>query len=272
MARAASKSSARAFTLIELLLVITIISLLVGLLAPALTGAYRLTLDLKCRTNLRTIGCGALNYAALYRGAYPPLCTCTAQSYLPRYWWGVDSNPPDYSSGILRPHLGLEAGQESSVFECPMQPFGSYVPQGDFDGPSTTYGYNGYYLCLASTPGWCYTANHPWQTTATVSNPATVFMFADTLMVGLMGRGVASNNCLLDPPWTFDGFSWSLNYSTTLCFRHGGRANVCFADGHVESLEPTTILNAQNMIGYVGDSNAPYYVPDYSTGPWTAMQ
>jgi prepilin-type N-terminal cleavage/methylation domain-containing protein/prepilin-type processing-associated H-X9-DG protein len=270
MARGSTKSSCRAFTLVELLIVLTIITLLVGLLTPALAAAWRVAQDVKCRANLRTIGRAALNYAALYRGAFPPLCA--SKSDLEQYWWGVDADPPDFSSGTITPFLGLETGQEGSVFECPLQPGGSYVPEGGLTGPSTTYGYNGYYLCLAATPGWCCTASHPWQTTATVSNPASVFMFGDTLMVGLMGRGVVSNNCLLDPPWTFNGHSWSLNRSTTVCFRHDGHANFCFVDGHVDGLEPTTLLNAANMIGYVGTSNAPYYVPDYKTGPWTRLQ
>ena len=140
--------------------------------------------------------------------------------------------------------------------------FRSYIPQGASGGLTTTYGYNGYYLCPPATPGWSWTIGHrPWQRTTTVKNADQVIMFADSMMS--WGPGAITNSCLLDPPWIFDSSKWVENTSTTLCFRHNGRANVCFANGAVDSLKPTKIIDEEAMIGYVGDSNAPHYVPDY---------
>jgi len=249
-----------AFTLLELLLALTIIALLMALLLPAVAAVRDHAADAQCKHHLKVLGQGVLTYAAQHRGLFPPVADWRNEPV--RYWWGVNAAKPDFKQGLIYRHLGYLAGTERSLFECPAQPWGSYQPQGAAGEPTTTYGYNGYYLCPAGTPGWAQSIGHrPWRSIYTVQNPDQVFMLADTLMN--WGNGYVTNNCLLDPPWTWQRRRWRLNPFTTLCFRHCGRANVCFANGAVDSVEPTTIIDPDHMIGYVGDSNAPHYVPDW---------
>jgi prepilin-type N-terminal cleavage/methylation domain-containing protein len=248
------------FTLIELLIVVAIVGTLMALLLPALAYALRSADDVACKSNLRTLGMAARSYAAEHGGFLPPLADWS--EWPVRYFWGTNEQEPDFSRGLLTDHLGHEAGRKGSVYECPSQPPGSYIPQGASGGITSTYGYNGYYLCPPATPGWSWTIGHRrWQRLNTVREPDKVIMFADTLMS--WGPGAVTNNCLLDPPWIFSGGQWVENPSTTLCFRHSGRANVCYVSGAVDSLKPTRLLDPQAMIGYVGESNAPHYVPDY---------
>ncbi|MFQ5425407.1 MAG: prepilin-type N-terminal cleavage/methylation domain-containing protein [Phycisphaerae bacterium] len=54
----------RAFSLIELLLVISVLSLLVGLLAPALASARRESRRVRCLANLRSLAAGSAAYSA----------------------------------------------------------------------------------------------------------------------------------------------------------------------------------------------------------------
>lgn len=56
------RRAARAFTLVELIVVVTIIAILVGLTLPALSGTRETSRRLKCLTNLKGMGVGLAAY------------------------------------------------------------------------------------------------------------------------------------------------------------------------------------------------------------------
>ena len=59
------------FTLVELLVVISIMSLLMSILMPSLNKARRLATRIKCASNLHTTGIALFCYAGDYNGKYP---------------------------------------------------------------------------------------------------------------------------------------------------------------------------------------------------------
>ena len=63
--------AARAFTLVELLVVVSIIALLISILLPSLCSARQQTKNLVCLSNLRTLGQGVMTYSADYKGRLP---------------------------------------------------------------------------------------------------------------------------------------------------------------------------------------------------------
>jgi prepilin-type N-terminal cleavage/methylation domain-containing protein/prepilin-type processing-associated H-X9-DG protein len=66
------KNAERAFTLVELLLVIAIIGILAGLLFPAITAAVEAAQSLECRNNLKEIAQAVLRYANENGGVIVP--------------------------------------------------------------------------------------------------------------------------------------------------------------------------------------------------------
>jgi len=250
-----------AFTLVELLVAISVISVLVTLVMPGLSRARAAARTIQCLNNLRHLGAAWTLYADEHRGY------CMPQVWFfhspPLYWWGTNGNPANYQAGLLFPYLDVEAGLDN-VFDCPEQPWGSYIPQGAARGPTTTYGYNGLYLApLAS--GWFVTSpNAPWLSIEEIESPSLVFVFADTAL-DWSNQGHMSNNCYIDGPQTPWGNRWAANSSPTLRFRHRNRACIFFADSHVDTVHNTraTITSTVSNIGYVGQNPGPHYVPTW---------
>lgn len=71
-ARTGAATRTAGFTLLELLVVITIIAILASLLLPALANGRSQAKDILCRGNLRQIGCAAFTYPDDYNGSTMP--------------------------------------------------------------------------------------------------------------------------------------------------------------------------------------------------------
>src|SRR5947207_8038067 len=72
MSRGEKRSDIRAFTLVELLVVIGIIALLISILLPALSKARESSNTLKCLANMRSIVQACMIYSADNRGHIIP--------------------------------------------------------------------------------------------------------------------------------------------------------------------------------------------------------
>ncbi len=244
------KANRQAFTLLELLVVVAIITLLAGALLPSLAASKDLARSTTCLTNLHALGVSMSLYHTTGKGSFWP---CKSGN---SYFWGTATVPVDTKGSPLLAYcdMGLK------VFWCPSQPWGTYVPQGNVKEPTTTYGYNAWCLDPAF---WGKTDDQgqplPPKRVDELKNPCDLFVFADSGMSWKpAGVPIFQNSTSLDPVTLG---SWGANATPTTHFRHLGRANALTADGRAGGfdLEGGQLLDREHRLGFVGADNVPHY-------------
>jgi len=131
----------RAFTLVELLVVIGIIALLISILLPSLNRARETANRVKCASNLRQIGQAILLYSNENRGAYPRTRYSPGLPLTPTWGSGFTGSDPFLANGPVNNDVTgalylLLRTQEitSEVFVCPS----SNAEKWDFGGGAQT--------------------------------------------------------------------------------------------------------------------------------------
>jgi len=115
--RRSADRSGGGFTLLELLVAITIISVLIGILLPVIPRIRDAAKRTVCQSNLRQVGIGISEYRDDHREEFP------AARYMPRPWLSGDGDPP------INEAIGDYLDSDSDVWRCP----------GDLDVASAEY-------------------------------------------------------------------------------------------------------------------------------------
>jgi prepilin-type processing-associated H-X9-DG protein len=244
----------RAFTLVELLVVISTIALLLALLMPALAAARSQAHGLVCRSNLRQLVLAGVGYATEHDGFYVPGAQDMLEGAGRRRWHGFRdtlAEPFDASKGPLAGFLA-----DGRVKECPIHV--DFVRSGDwnanFEQGCGGYGYNMAYLgSRLWDAGLCGTqaAQAYARTTGVneVAHPGQTLMFADTAMAN-SGASLIEYS-FAEPPFAVLGGQVMTEFrmSPSIHFRHGDTANVGWADGHVgpQSMAELDVTNVYGV-------------------------
>lgn len=236
----------RAFALIELLLVIAIISLLIGILLPALAKAPESGTSIKCASQIRQNMTGMAMYQETF-GFFPP-----HQIRLPdgsRYRWFHAM--ADYSESltiikcpsvedweISRNHSYgynckyLGSFREQTQPDNPYRPYETF-PVRSVEAPSST-------IALADTDGTGrilpYEREGPNQHPDRFGNHGYVL---DPTFIPLRSESAASGG-------TPEKYAWQ-NHRTLLSERHLGASNAGFVDGHAARVEPPEAYKDNRM-------------------------
>jgi prepilin-type N-terminal cleavage/methylation domain-containing protein/prepilin-type processing-associated H-X9-DG protein len=241
-----SMNARRGFTLIELLVVIAIIAILAALLLPALAAAKQKAAQAACLNNQKQLGLGMIMYIDDNGGAFP---FCASQSYytgfVPGDWiyWRTGSATPTVNGVLMTidksPIITTLAGASVKLLRCPMDTDDSErileAANDTQNGPYLySYSLTSYNLVNDVDIGFgsiLYNGNPYIFKQGSIHNPVAKIMMAEE---------VASLNSHDNPSGVTvinDG-RWVPGQNDALTSRHGGKADVTFADGHVQAVDP----------------------------------
>lgn len=235
----------RGFTLVELLVVISIIAVLAALLFPVLAAARESGRRTRCAAQLKQLTAAAIAYADDYSGRYVPAAR-DIFSYNPPggqwRWHGYrekSKQPFDPRKGPLWAYLARSGG----IKQCPsaLRLKGVNEFSSAFEPGCGGYGYNAAYV-----GGTAYRNPYPAaaeiaSTAGDIASPHRTVMFADAAMAmfdAAAGRGALVEYSFVEPPMsvavTPEGrISLTPTSSPSIHFRHARMVSVGWVDGHV---------------------------------------
>lgn len=207
----ARRASARAFTLVELLVVLAIIALLISILLPVLQKARDEAVKITCRSKLRQLVIAVRMYADQYKGFLPgPMSICDPP--------GPETTPTStgwlYKTGLIK---------DPRIWFCPADPRVGKIAQFSFT-------YNGRMIVV---PGYDEKDDPPIldypyvRKITTFREPSRCIVYAE------------ENTQSIRPYPINDAF---FIYYDVTDNRHRGMSEVGYLDGHAGEIPPNIAL------------------------------
>jgi prepilin-type N-terminal cleavage/methylation domain-containing protein/prepilin-type processing-associated H-X9-DG protein len=212
----------KGFTLIELLVVMSVISVLMAVLVPVLARARQQGEAVMCLSNLRQLAIASQVYINENDGYYPiayiykptdSVFICYAWDFISIKNWKTGEQK--VTAGLLWQGTTIEKIQQCPSFK------GSH---NWFADPYTGYNYNTSYIGHGSGESIVMPAK-----AIQVKRPGNCALFGD-------GEYAGGANKFMRAPWPSQGDAqFSGRFAGTQGYRHCGKTNVAFCDGHAQS-------------------------------------
>ena len=232
-----------AFTLIELLTTVALVAILIALILPALNSMKEKANAAKCVGNLRILAQGISMYAGENNGLYPRLGQVDGPN-----------NPPFWGE-MIDPFVG----RHSKAYLCPVQRGKWAIPdEGEKQPASLGFTYAGawyagisYGINAAIGTGVMGGGNYPAIAPGVISRPTRTVLLTDSWHdAGSIEVGTCIVTGHPESPSYLNPFGMT---RSDVKYRHGGKANVCFVDGHVELLSADQLMPSASLPA--GDSD-----------------
>ncbi len=227
-----TKLDENAFTLIEILVVISIVAILASLIFATVGGMQERAAAAKCLSNMKSVVVASNLFASDNDGKLPPLYT--AKAIFPQQ--AAESNPVAIGAGVLAwPDILSLYGCEAAHVSCPALHKPATPGDGGISSVRSSLGIGINFPSLASV--WVTPAAFERQ--VRVGKPSKTVYFADA------GGGPNSTGPFdkrEDTPGrgsTF--FRGARDEGANVMPRHSGKANVVFVDGHALAVDPNDI-------------------------------
>jgi len=266
---AANTRLRRAFTIVEILVVVAVIGVLLAITLPALAYVSAAARSASCTSNLRQLHVATVAYSLVHNDRFPAaiLYFATAEGVRTVAW-----------DATLEPTSG---GAPAAVGEGPLAPFldgADRIRQcPDHFGPAnfggdlfSGYNYNTTYIGAEGAfpyfdahgtliDGWA--AARPGVSGAMQRRPSDTALFGD-------GGYSGGANRFMRAPGNSVEFNLGLLYAGTQAFRHGGGCNVVHLDGHCKTcMQPRRGMHATDALlgiagypknGFLSDDDSAY--------------
>jgi prepilin-type N-terminal cleavage/methylation domain-containing protein len=215
------KSQQRGFTLVELLVVIAVISVLAGMLLPALENAMAQARTIQCTSNLKQTGTVTTFYAN------------DNENIL---FTALDNEPNSYawpafvvSQGYLGDDTDLKTNSQANIFLCPVWPPEEYDDSSSLTSNCTAYGLNTvvYYSLDGSK-------KQVWSNSSSINMNKLPAPSKEAILV--------DSNSSFMKQWSWFG----PNVQSTSCrihLRHNYRAALLLGDMHVSTADTNNLLD-----------------------------